>query len=116
MAQIFLFLTLALSTLTAWAAETITIMSPYSASHSGTPAPFVFNITVAHVGMYQPKRLQLSKILNTATLAVGAQEIFRLSDMTPPVFDRRTVQDYYRIRFDYMDRMLQKHQSIINDR
>jgi len=38
MAQIFLFLTLALSTLTAWAAETITIMSPYSASHSGTPA------------------------------------------------------------------------------
>jgi tripartite-type tricarboxylate transporter receptor subunit TctC len=85
-------------------------------AEQGMPAPYVFNITVAHVGMSQPKRLQLSKILNTATLAVGAQEIFRLSDMTPPVFDRRTVQDYYRIRFDYMDRMLQKYQSTINDR
>jgi tripartite-type tricarboxylate transporter receptor subunit TctC len=85
-------------------------------AEQGMPAPYVFNITVAHVGMSQPKRLQLSKILDTATQTVGAQEIFRLSDMTPPVFNRLTVEDYYRIRFDYMDRMLQKHQAKINNR
>lgn len=79
-------------------------------------APYVFNITVAHVGMSRSKRLHLSKVLDTATLAVGAQEIFRLSDMTPPVFDQRKVEDYYRFRFDYMDSMLQKHQAKINER
>ncbi len=83
-------------------------------AEQGMPAPYVFNITVAHALMPATKRRVLASILDTATKTVGAQEIFKLSDMTPPVFDQQTVEDYYRIRFEYMDRMLQKHWTVIN--
>jgi tripartite-type tricarboxylate transporter receptor subunit TctC len=75
--------------------------------------PYVFNITMAHVGMPESKRRQLATILNTATLSVGAAEIFRLSDMTPPIFANQSLEDYYRARFDHMRIMLKKHQSEI---
>jgi tripartite-type tricarboxylate transporter receptor subunit TctC len=76
-------------------------------------APYVFNITMAHVGMPESKRRQLATILGHATVSVGAAEIFRLSDMTPPVFAHQSLEDYYRARFDHMRSMLQKHQKEI---
>jgi len=76
-------------------------------------APYVFNVTVAHVGMPEAKRRQLSQILDNATRSVGAQEIFRLSDMTPPMFNNQTTENYFQVRFDYMKHMLQKHQEEI---
>lgn len=75
--------------------------------------PYVFNITMAHVGMPESKRRKLATILNNATLSVGAAEIFRLSDMTPPVFANQSIEDYYQARFDHMRSMLQKHQKEI---
>lgn len=75
--------------------------------------PYVFNVTMAHVGMPESKRQQLSKILDTATRSIGAQEIFRLSDMTPPVFANQATDSYYQARFDFMKLMLQKHQDAI---
>lgn len=77
------------------------------------PAPYVFNVTVAHVGMPEAKRRQLSQILDGATRSVGAQEIFRLSDMTPPMFNNLTTETYFQLRFDYMKQMLQKHKEQI---
>lgn len=73
--------------------------------------PYVFNITVAHVNMPESKRRQLGHILNSATLAVGSQEIFRLSDMTPPIFSNQSVDEYYQKRFEFMQILLQKYQS-----
>lgn len=75
--------------------------------------PFVFNITMAHKDMPDTRRKQLSNILNSATVAVGAQEIFRLSDMTPPIFAKESAQEYYQKRLNYMDQMLQKYQKEI---
>jgi hypothetical protein len=63
--------------------------------------------------MPESKRRQLATILNNATLSVGAAEIFRLSDMTPPVFANQSLEDYYQVRFDHMRSMLQKHQKEI---
>lgn len=77
------------------------------------PVPYVFNVTVAHVNMPESKRRQLGQILDSATKSVGAQEIFRLSDMTPPIFANQTTENYFQIRFDYMKNMLQKHQNAI---
>lgn len=74
-------------------------------------APYVFNIVMAHANMPEAKRQRLSQILDTATLSVGAKEIFRLSDMSPPIFNKQSVNAYYKNRFEFMDSMLQKHQS-----
>jgi tripartite-type tricarboxylate transporter receptor subunit TctC len=76
-------------------------------------APYVFNVTVAHVGMPEAKRQRLSQILDSATRSVGAQEIFRLSDMTPPMFNNQTTETYFQVRFDYMKQLLQKHKEQI---
>jgi tripartite-type tricarboxylate transporter receptor subunit TctC len=75
--------------------------------------PYVFNIVMAHASMPETKRQQLAKILNTATLSVGSADIFRLSDMTPPIFANQSTEDYYRTRFDQMRTMLKKHQNEI---
>lgn len=75
--------------------------------------PYVFNVTVAHVAMPESKRRQLSRILDSATVSVGAQEIFRLSDMTPPIFSKQSTEEYYQKRIVYMEQMLQKHKAEI---
>jgi len=73
--------------------------------------PYVFNITVAHATMPESKRRQLGRILNSATQSVGAREIFRLSDMSPPIFSNQSVDEYYQKRFEFMQTLLQKHQA-----
>lgn len=75
--------------------------------------PYVFSITMAHANMQESKQRKLSEILNKATLNVGAKEIFRLSDMIPPVFSNINTQTYYQQRFGYMEQMLKKHQTKI---
>lgn len=75
--------------------------------------PYVFNILMAHATMPETKQKQLASILNNATVAVGAKEIFRLSDMTPPMFSNISTKDYYQRRFDFMEQMLKKYQSKI---
>jgi tripartite-type tricarboxylate transporter receptor subunit TctC len=77
--------------------------------------PYVFNIIVAHTGMPDGKRRRLGEILNTATKSVGAKEIFKLSDMTPPVFSGQSVEDYFRVRFAFMDLQLEKFAREINN-
>jgi tripartite-type tricarboxylate transporter receptor subunit TctC len=77
--------------------------------------PYVFNIIVAHTSMPDAKRRRLGEILNTATKSVGSKEIFKLSDMTPPVFSGQSVEDYFRVRFAFMDLQLEKFAREINN-
>ena len=77
----------------------------------GLQTPYVFNVTMAHISMPENKRRQLSQILNKATEIVGAQEIFRLSDMTPPILNKQKTEDYYNARFNFMSKLIKKHES-----
>jgi hypothetical protein len=61
----------------------------------GIDAPFVFNIAVAHKDMPTGRRVAITNILNSATLTVGEQEMFKLSAMRPPVFDGLDADQFY---------------------
>jgi len=80
-------------------------------SEQGIKAPYVFNITMASQNMPEPKRSELSKILNQATVTVGANEIFKSSDMSPPIFNNQSLMEYYNQRFNFMLEMLKKHEN-----
>ena len=80
-------------------------------SEQGIEAPYVFNIIMSNKNMPAGKRLEISNILNESTIQVGAQEIFKLSDMTPPVFRNQSLLDYYNQRFNFMLKMLKKHEN-----
>jgi hypothetical protein len=41
------------------------------------------------------RRIAISKILNDATLALGEEEIFKLSAMRPPIFDNVSTDEFY---------------------
>lgn len=58
-------------------------------------APYVFNIVIAHRDMLPARQLAIGKILDAATRTVGAQEIFALSAMRPPLFDNVSTEDFY---------------------
>jgi tripartite-type tricarboxylate transporter receptor subunit TctC len=84
-------------------------------AEQGIESPYVFNITVAHQNMPTPKRIEIANILNEATRQVGPQEIFRLSDMTPPMFSNILLSEYYKQRYDFMLKLLKKHQNKIQN-
>lgn len=84
-------------------------------AEQGIESPYVFNITVAHQLMPAPKRIEIANILNEATRQVGAKEIFRLSDMTPPLFGNQPTTSYYNQRYDFMLKLLKKHQNKIQN-
>lgn len=80
-------------------------------AEQGVDAPYVFNITIAHRDMPAERRAELALILDNATRAVGTEEIYRVSDMMSPVFTKQSTQDYYQARFNFMSRMLDKHEK-----
>jgi hypothetical protein len=61
----------------------------------GIDAPYVFNIVMANREMPAGRRVAISKILNDATLALGEEEIFKLSAMRPPIFDNVSTDEFY---------------------
>jgi tripartite-type tricarboxylate transporter receptor subunit TctC len=77
----------------------------------GIKTPYVFNITMANLAMPETKRSELSEILNQATKTVGANEIFKSSDMSPPIFNNQSLTEYYNQRFNFMLEMLKKHEN-----
>jgi len=50
----------------------------------GIQAPYVFNITMAHVSMSKARREAIKQILNNAQNKVGANEIYKVSGMRIP--------------------------------
>lgn len=80
-------------------------------NEQGINAPYVFNVIVANQTMPQAKKVEIAGFLNEATRRVGAKEIFRLSDMTPPIFYNQPTSEYFKERFDFMLKLLKKYEN-----
>jgi tripartite-type tricarboxylate transporter receptor subunit TctC len=72
----------------------------------GITAPYVFNITMAHVDMKPERRAELGQILNSAASAVGTATIQQLSDMRPPVM---SLDQYFKDSYALVEQLLKKH-------
>lgn len=81
----------------------------------GINAPFIFNIMVAHKNMDPDKRAKISKIFDEATLVVGEQNIYSLSSMRPPIFDKVTIEQFYQKSLKNMRFLQNKHRSKIDN-
>ena len=82
----------------------------------GIDAPYIFNITVANRLMPEATRNKLSKILDNATINVGADNITQLSGMSPPVFDKIDTVTYYNKSIARLTVLLSKFKSQIPER
>lgn len=79
----------------------------------GIDAPFIFNIAMAHKDMPSARRQSLGAILDQATLSVGAEEIFKLSAMRPPIFDGQSTEEFYRNSVGLVKRLQSKYKEKI---
>ena len=79
----------------------------------GVDAPYIFNITVASRTMSHPRRLAIARILDTATLKVGADEIYRLGALRPPVFDGVTAEAFYKTSVNAVRTLLVQYKDKI---
>ena len=79
----------------------------------GYNTPYIFNITVAHRDLPMVTRTRLGKILTDATARVGEAEIYRLSGMRPPVFDRVSADQFYRQSTDLVGLLLARYEQHI---
>jgi tripartite-type tricarboxylate transporter receptor subunit TctC len=61
----------------------------------GINAPYIFNIIIAHKDMPRGRQMAISKILESATAKLGAEEIFKLSALRPPQFDKISTAEFY---------------------
>jgi tripartite-type tricarboxylate transporter receptor subunit TctC len=82
----------------------------------GIDAPYIFNITVAHKDMNPARRQAIGAILTSATKKIGADEIYRLSAMRPPVFDGITAEDFYAQSVQGVQRLQKKYKDKIEQK
>jgi tripartite-type tricarboxylate transporter receptor subunit TctC len=61
----------------------------------GLPAPYIFNIVIAHRDMPAARRGAIGLILDQATVKIGADEMFRLSAVRVPVFAGISADQFY---------------------
>lgn len=84
-------------------------------AEQGFALPSVFNIVVAHASMSPDRRREIGQILDQATLAVGKDEIRRLSDFVSPVFAKKlTAQQFYDSRISDIKQLRAKYRSELN--
>lgn len=81
----------------------------------GIVAPSVFNTIVASHRMSRERVREIGSILDQATLTVGADEIRRLSDFRPAVFDQISAEEFHRSRVALIKRLRQQHRSSIEE-
>lgn len=79
----------------------------------GVDAPYIFNITVAHRDMNLARRTAIGTILTDATKRIGAEEIYRLSAMRPPVFDGISAEVFYAQSVAQVQQLQQRYQAKI---
>lgn len=79
----------------------------------GVNSPYIFNIVIAHKDMPAARRKSLGVILDNATLKVGAEEIFKLSAMRPPIFDNITAEQSYKNSVDLVRKLQSKYKEKI---
>jgi hypothetical protein len=80
----------------------------------GIAAPYIFNITVSHASMNAARRQAISMILNDATVKVGKNEIFRLSAMRPPVFDKKSDLNFFTDSIELVSKLQSQFKTQIN--
>jgi hypothetical protein len=80
----------------------------------GITAPYIFNIAVAHRDMDSTRRQAIGNILNQATEKLGATEIYRLSAMRPPMFDRIGTEQFYSTSTALVRQLQEKYKDQIN--
>lgn len=61
----------------------------------GVAAPYIFNIIIAHKDMPRGRKVAIAKILEAATDRIGDDEIYKLSAVRPPQFDRVSAEQFY---------------------
>lgn len=61
----------------------------------GIDAPYIFNIIIAHKDMPKGRQMAIAKILEAATDRIGDAEIYKLSAVRPPQFDRVSAEQFY---------------------
>ena len=61
----------------------------------GLPAPYIFNIVIAHRNMPAARRGAIGLILDQATVKIGADEMFKLSAVRVPVFAGISADQFY---------------------
>ena len=61
----------------------------------GINAPYIFNIIIAHKDMSKGRQVAIAKILEAATEKIGEKEIYKLSAVRPPQFDRVSSEQFY---------------------
>jgi hypothetical protein len=79
----------------------------------GFDAPYIFNIIIARNEMPVEKRTAIEQILNSATIEIGKDELYKLSAMQPPVFDNVSTQDFYSTSIGTVRNLLKKYQAQI---
>jgi tripartite-type tricarboxylate transporter receptor subunit TctC len=81
----------------------------------GITAPYVFNTIVAHQRMPRERAKELGAILDQATLIVGVDELRRLSDFRPGVFDKISAEEFTRSRISMVKQLRQQHRKAIEE-
>jgi tripartite-type tricarboxylate transporter receptor subunit TctC len=81
----------------------------------GIIAPYVFNTVVAHKDMPINRAVDLGRILDQATLTLGAEEIKKISDMRPSVFDSVSAVDFTQERLAIVKLLRNKYRAIITN-
>ena len=61
----------------------------------GIDAPYIFNIIMSHKDMPKRRQIAIAKILEAATDRIGDTEIYKLSAVRPPQFDRVSAEQFY---------------------
>lgn len=84
-------------------------------SEQGFDLPSVFNIVVAHKNMPSQQQKEIGKILDQATLAMGKEEIRRMSDFISPVFENKmSAQKFYDTRISAIKKLRTRYKSQIS--
>jgi tripartite-type tricarboxylate transporter receptor subunit TctC len=79
----------------------------------GITAPYIFNIIVAHKDMPRGRQLAIAKILESATAKLGAEEIFKLSAVRPPQFDKISTAEFYEKSVSTVSNLQNKYKTQI---
>jgi len=79
----------------------------------GIQSPYIFNIIVAHKDMPSARRQAIASIMDSAMLSIGAEEIYRLSAVRPPVFDNIPTQTFFDHSIGLVKSMQEKYKDKI---
>jgi tripartite-type tricarboxylate transporter receptor subunit TctC len=81
----------------------------------GIDAPYIFNIIISSKEMPEFKRKDIASILSKVTDQIGANDIFKLSAMRPPQFDRIGVDDFYKNSIEQIKNLQLKYRKEIEN-